>query len=264
MTSCLILAAGEGKRLRPLTSSKPKALVNFIDKPLIMHQIKILESVNITKIGIVTGYKSEKFLPFKYQTYNNHDYEKTNMVYSLFCGQAFFEDNKDDLIISYGDIVYERKNLQKLLDTEGDIVIMTDDNWLSLWSLRNENPINDAETMKFDRQGNIIELGKKPKSINEIESQYTGLIKISKNKIKEFIFFYQRLYKNKILSKDILDCMFLTHYLQLLIESGWIIRAAHVKSGWLEIDSTKDIELYESLYQQGNLCKLWNKNEKNL
>ena len=79
MTSCLILAAGEGKRLRPLTSSKPKALVNFIDKPLIMHQIKILESVNITKIGIVTGYKSEKFLPFKYQTYNNHDYKKTNI-----------------------------------------------------------------------------------------------------------------------------------------------------------------------------------------
>ena len=65
---------------------------------------------------------------------------------------------------------------------------MTDDNWLSLWSLRNENPINDAETMKFDRQGNIIELGKKPKSINEIESQYTGLIKISKNKIKGIYF----------------------------------------------------------------------------
>ena len=113
-----------------------------------------------------------------------------------------FEDNKDDLIISYGDIVYERKNLQKLLDTEGDIVIMTDDNWLSLWSLRNENPINDAETMKFDRQGNIIELGKKPKSINEIESQYTGLIKISKNKIKkEFIFFIKDCIKIKFCLK---------------------------------------------------------------
>ena len=78
---------------------------------------------------------------------------------------------------------------------------MTDDNWLSLWSLRNENPINDAETMKFDRQGNIIELGKKPKSINEIESQYTGLIKISKNKIKEFIFFIKDCIKIKFCLK---------------------------------------------------------------
>lgn len=261
MTQCLILAAGEGKRLRPLTSNLPKALVNFIDKPMIMHQIEILESVNITNIGIVTGYKSEKFLPFKHQTYINHDYENTNMVHSLFCGKDFFEDKNQDLIISYGDIVYEKKNLQKLLSTQGDIVLMTDDNWLVLWSLRNEDPIRDAETMKFDGLGNIVELGKKPKNINEIESQYTGLIKVSKSKIKEFISFYERLYINKTIPKDNLDRMYLTNFLQMLIESGWIIRAAHIKGGWLEIDSTKDIKLYEKLHQEGTLYKLWSKNE---
>tara|TARA_B100001093_G_scaffold353152_1_gene337629 strand:+ start:4260 stop:5045 length:786 start_codon:yes stop_codon:yes gene_type:complete len=261
MTACLILAAGEGKRLRPLTSNKPKALVNFIDKPLIMHQIKTLESLNITNIGIVTGYKAEKFQNLGFQTFANNNYEKTNMVYSLFCGRMFFENKDDDLIISYGDIVYEKKNLQTLLSTDGDIVLMTDDNWLRLWSLRNDDPLCDAETMKFDNSGNIVELGKKPKNINEIESQYTGLIKISKNKIKEFIYFYQKIYQNKTISNDELDQMYLTTYLQLLIDVGWKIKPAHIKSGWLEIDSIKDIQLYESLDAQSKLHELWNKNE---
>ena len=56
---------------------------------------------------------------------------------------------------------------------------MVDDGWLDLWSVRNDNPLDDAETLKYGRNGQIIELGRKPKSLGEIESQYTGLIKIS-------------------------------------------------------------------------------------
>ena len=71
--------------------------------------------------------------------------------------------------------MYE-KNLETLLRANGDIVVMVDDGWLDLWTVRNENPLNDAETLKYGDKGQIIEL-KKPKSLSEIKGQYTGLIK---------------------------------------------------------------------------------------
>ena len=46
------------------------------------------------------------------------------------------------------DIVYE-KNLKSLIDTKGDIVLMIDNGWVDLWSARNENPLNDAETLNM-------------------------------------------------------------------------------------------------------------------
>ena len=65
MSSCLILAAGEGTRLRPLTNNYPKGLVSLLGESLrLSHQIKILKALNIKNIAIVTGYKAENFLIF--------------------------------------------------------------------------------------------------------------------------------------------------------------------------------------------------------
>ena len=55
----IILAAGMGSRLRPLTNDKPKCMIKLLDETLIQRQIKIFHSCNINDITIVTGYKSE-------------------------------------------------------------------------------------------------------------------------------------------------------------------------------------------------------------
>ena len=61
MRNCLILAAGEGTRLRPFTNDRPKGLVSLLGKPLISHQISNLNALGIENIAIATGYKAEKF-----------------------------------------------------------------------------------------------------------------------------------------------------------------------------------------------------------
>ena len=84
MTSCLILAAGEGTRLQPLTNNYPKGLVSLLGKPLISHQIKTLNSLKLKNIAIVTGYKAEKFNNLECKTFHNKFFDSTNMVESLF------------------------------------------------------------------------------------------------------------------------------------------------------------------------------------
>ena len=119
MTNCLILAAGEGTRLRPITIDRPKGLVSFLGKPLVSHQIEILKASGIEDIAIATGYRADDFNSLGCKTYHNKNYSCTNMVESLFAARSYFEQASSDICISYGDIVYEQRNLQKVLETEG-------------------------------------------------------------------------------------------------------------------------------------------------
>ncbi|WP_039907556.1 sugar phosphate nucleotidyltransferase [Candidatus Regiella insecticola] len=79
MTCCLILAAGEGSRLRPLTNDRPKGLVSLLGKPLVSHQIDTLRASGIENIAIATGYKAEKFDAFGCPTYHNAFFNSTNI-----------------------------------------------------------------------------------------------------------------------------------------------------------------------------------------
>ena len=255
--SCLILAAGMGSRLGYLTSDKPKALIELFGKSLIKHQIETLNSLEINQIGIATGYCAIEIQKLGYPTFFNPYYTSTNMVYSLFSSVDFFENSDTDLLISYGDIIYQKNNLRAVINCKEDITIMVDNKWIDLWSVRNENPINDAETLKLDNEGFILELGKKPKDIYEIEGQYTGLIFIKRNKISEMIDFYKKMSKISNYDGKSFNQMFMTTFLQSLINFGWKINATKVNNGWLEIDTLEDIKIYENLFKKGLLKQLW-------
>ena len=55
----VILAAGEGNRLRPLTSSRPKPIIPIVGKPLLEHTILGLKSAGIDHILLIVGYKED-------------------------------------------------------------------------------------------------------------------------------------------------------------------------------------------------------------
>ena len=56
----IILAAGQGTRLRPLTNDKPKCLVELANKPLLDHQLSVLRYTGINDIHVVAGYRAEQ------------------------------------------------------------------------------------------------------------------------------------------------------------------------------------------------------------
>lgn len=60
----LILVGGFGTRLRPLTLSVPKPLVDFCNKPMILHQIEALAAVGVTEVVLAVNYQPEKMMAF--------------------------------------------------------------------------------------------------------------------------------------------------------------------------------------------------------
>jgi len=255
-TRVLILAAGQGTRLRPYTNNKPKCLVPLAGKTLLQRQLRTLQDNNIKQIHIATGFCKDQIEKLGFDTSYNSKFESTNMVETLFCAKDFI--SKDgDLIIAYGDIVYNDENLKALLSCKEEICIMIDKKWKDLWSLRLENPLEDAETLVLDNNNFITELGKKPQNYDRIQGQYTGLIKINANKINDFISFYNLLDRSADYDGKDFCNMYMTSFLQLLIDDNWRVKAVLVENGWLEIDSVDDLEQFESMAQNQTLDKFY-------
>ena len=87
----VILAAGMAKRLRPLTDTKPKCLLEVGGKTLLQRTVDAMAATGITEFVVVTGYRANMirdFLTTHYPQYTIHfldnaDYEHNNNIYSL-------------------------------------------------------------------------------------------------------------------------------------------------------------------------------------
>lgn len=254
MINFLILAAGKGSRLITYTKNKPKCLVEIDKISLLQRQINIIKLQNKYKIYTAVGYKQNKIKNREIHKIFNSKYASTNMLYTLFYSLNHMP-LQGDLVISYGDIVYENKVLQKLLKSKADFSVCVDLNWKKYWSMRFDNPLDDAESLKFDSKGYLTEIGQKTNSLKDIMAQYIGLIKIKKKILKKLIKFYLNLeIKNK-------DNLFLTDLIQLLIKKKWRIKSIPIKSGWLEIDNLSDINLINKLKKNNQLDSIYKINE---
>ena len=257
----IILAAGEGRRLRPLTENKPKCMVELFGKNLLDWKIDVLKECGISDIIIITGYMSDKINFKQVRFYENKLFETTNMVETLFCAREEFNDS---LLIIYGDIIFEKKVLEKILKNKDEISLVIDENWKEYWKIRFENPLDDAESLELDQEGFIQSIGQKVKVLDEISGQYIGLFKFPKKSIQKILEFYDKMKEKSKTEKNPLNSnlpfkkSYMTDFLQAMIYSGFKVKAIPVKNGWLELDSIEDYNIYKKLFDSGQIKKFFN------
>lgn len=119
----IFLAASRGAELKELTEDRPKVLIDINGKPLIEQSIDSFYEHDIKDISIVTGYKKEAFKFQNIKYVHNENYENTSELSSLFLAKKEIVDN---CVISYGDILYRKYILSRLLEEKGDVTIVVD------------------------------------------------------------------------------------------------------------------------------------------
>ena len=253
--NAIILAAGKGERLQPLTNDKPKCLIELFGKSLLEWQIATFQNSGITDITIVSGYKSDLINFPETTILKNEKYNSTNMVETLFCAK---EKMLDSTIVSYGDIIFEKNVLESLINSPDDISVIVDKQWEGLWKKRFLDPLSDAESLVIEDEC-IVEIGQKVNSYEKICGQYIGLMKFQGSGI-DFIKKYYEKAKNQAntgtnpLNKSLpFEKSYLTDFLHSLIRDGAVIKAVPINNGWLEVDTLSDLDLYEFLYKKGEL-----------
>ena len=260
MTRAIILAAGTGSRLRPLTATEPKCLLNFQGQSLLQHQLDTLSQAGIEQVTVVGGHGLGALRKLGLHCIENPDYKVTNMVHSLFCARALMT-GEEDLIIAYGDIIYQPENLAVVLNTPGDWVLMSDLGWHDYWSARFTDVLADAESFITDGLGRVRQLGDKVNDHRLIQGQFTGLMKVSAAAVRRLESLYQQLSADAALSAS-LPNMYMTEFIQQAIHAGWQVTAAEVNHGWLEFDSLSDLRLYNSLQRNNQLQQFFRTGEQ--
>lgn len=130
----VILAAGRGSRLRPITDSLPKCLVKVNGIPILQYQLDAFQSAGIRKIIIVTGYLSKQVdtyvseLPqnsFDIIIVENKDYTHTNNMYSFWLTKEWVDD---DILLSNGDVIFDPLIVKNLAAAEQPNLVASDIN----------------------------------------------------------------------------------------------------------------------------------------
>lgn len=241
----VILAAGQGTRLRPITDNMPKCLVDVGGKSILDRQLEQYRKCGVEErdIVVVCGYKKdvleERYGNTEIGLIYNSEFQDTNMVYSLMCAEDVFS-SEDELVVSYGDIFYTEEVLRRVLSASSAFNVVTDELWLDYWRERFDDPLKDAESLDMDSEEYLLDIGRKVDSLDRIKSQYIGLMKFKKEAIRKICTLY---HEDIVNNNPNYKKMYFTDLLQLLIAKGNKLKSVPIQRGWFEIDSYSDIKV---------------------
>ena len=133
----IIIAAGRGSRLGEITNNIPKPLVEVNGESILSRQIFLFNKLGIDDIVVITGYMREKII-FKDVNYVVNDrYSSTEQLFSLMKARNFFSG---ELIVTFGDIIYDQEILNQMISEKGDLVLAVEQNWKKSYAKRTDNP----------------------------------------------------------------------------------------------------------------------------
>ena len=126
----LILAAGYGTRLSPMTDDIPKGLVPVNGKPILFKQLENLYENGVTDITVISGYRAnmlEAAVHDRFRDVNlikSADYAETNNMYSAYLAREVMAG--EDFLMMNADVFMDSSVLRALLDFSWPNAIVTD------------------------------------------------------------------------------------------------------------------------------------------
>ena len=167
----VILSAGQGKRLLPLTADNPKCLLNINDRSLIEWQINELVKCGIERVAVVVGYHAERVEQLLHRRFDSQRIRTLyNPTYSwadnLFSCWVALSEMAEDFVLINGDTLFEAAVLKGLLETPARPVTL----------VTHKKRSYDADDMKVALDGNrLIKIGKDLAG-DKIDGESIGMI----------------------------------------------------------------------------------------
>jgi len=229
----IILAAGVGKRLRPITDNIPKCLININGQFLIERYIKYLREFYVSEIVIVVGYRKDMVISSLHRKIHdikfiyNPDYKKGNVT-SLHMAK---KELNCDCIIMDADVYFEKKVLNILLNSYYKNCFLIDSNYSKTGEEMVAGILNNR-VVAIDRGLN----GK-----FDLLGEGVGFIKLSAESAKKL---------QEILSNYIYNRRFKSEYEECLNELVKFYNFGYEKVNglkWTEIDFESDIQIAEKI-----------------
>jgi choline kinase len=236
VTKALILAAGIGSRLQPLTEHQPKCLVKVGGKAILHHQLISLSEIGITDCIISIGHKGSviqdqygsKYESINLQYVENPLFATTNNIYSLY----LLKDHlREACLLLESDVLVEDSILQDLVSNEASDIAVLDHVTAEM-----------DGTIVFADHNRVIEMllkeNQSPLMNTDSALKTVNIYKFSKKMLRDHLF--------PILEKAIAagqNNVFYESVLAQIINNKTMDIAPMIVSGkkWIEIDNHQDL-----------------------
>ncbi len=168
----VILAAGMAKRLRPLTDTKPKCLLEVGSRTLLQRTMDAMLQAGISELVVVTGYRGEMLRDFLTQHYpqltihfiDNTDYANNNNIFSLWMTRPYTDGH--DFLLMDSDILFDPAIAVRMASEEGTALAL------------NRHELGEEEIKVIvNEAGQVVELSKTC-SISDAIGESVGIEKI--------------------------------------------------------------------------------------
>jgi choline kinase len=247
---CVIVAAGMSTRLRPITNTLPKCLLEVGGKSILRRTVENLFEANIRRIAIVIGFEGEQirnhlkahFPGYRFRFIRNPKYAETNNAYSLLLAREFFlESNikpvpQNGLLVLDSDIVFDPRLLPYLRNgnTTDRIAVR----------VQGEHDMEEIR-VKVGHSGFVEAIGKEI-AIAEIYGESIGIEWLTRETGERLFETLYRRVRQGAGRTEFYECAF-----QEMIEAGTRMKAVDVSEfSSMEIDSLDDLEQASRLVEQ--------------
>lgn len=174
----VILAAGEGKRLRPFTEAMPKVMLPVGNKPILQHVFEAVKKSGINEVIVVVGYKKEVIMDY-FKDYKDIEINYVIQDKQLGTAHALLQTKdeiKNSFIVLAGDNIIDEKSISKLIEDNSEYSLLI-----------KENTQPSKYGVVFLKKGKLKKIVEKPKEeLGKFIS--TGIYKLPKsifNKIED-------------------------------------------------------------------------------
>ena len=249
----IVIAAGMGNRLRPLTENSPKCMLEIKGKTLLDYSLTNFRTCGIEDISVITGHAAAKINDPSLKLYHNADYQHNNILHSLMYARTELEQalsQGQSVIISYSDIWFSQSILALLMDSQQNMSLAIDPYWERQYIGRTDNPPTAAEVAVFSATHLITKIGKNISwSETEQEGEVIGLLMLRPQGIRDFLNYF-----DAIDAKLSLDCAFqhapawrqsyITDLFQGMLNENYMIHCVPITQEmlWKEFDTVQDFE----------------------
>jgi choline kinase len=178
----VILAAGQGTRIRSVHGEHPKCLIEVDDSTILDHQLEALSMAGINDVAIVVGYEKEQIIAHirnKRLSYNqrihfieNPAFAITNNIYSLWLATDWLRG--DSFIVLNADVIFDPEILSSAVQPHAPISMIVDPLWRD-------------ETMKVIIEDDRVTRMSKRISQEEFSGTYIGITVFSKSIQQRFL-----------------------------------------------------------------------------
>ncbi|HXG44089.1 MAG TPA: phosphocholine cytidylyltransferase family protein [Gemmatimonadales bacterium] len=242
MQQAVILAAGTATRLRPLTDTTPKCLLEVGGRAILDWLLAGLAAAGIGRVILVTGYFADlvhahlagRRFPFELRLAENPEYATTNNAVSLLVARPYTRPGS--LVICDGDVVIRPEPLARLIAEPAACALLVD----------REAPLAGEEMkVRLDPEGRVRHLSKEL-SPAEAQGESIGIQKVGGPALDQLWTALEGLVRSGRTG------VFYEAAFQQLLDAGVPFHAVPIASqDWIEIDSREDLALARRRFATG-------------